>query len=94
MLRVVSVKHVRDYILEIKFDDDSGGELDISKFIPFDGVFDPLNRPEFFKRFRINKKWGTLEWPGNLDLDTEALHSAVTGKPVSDGLKRKVKNYA
>lgn len=78
MLRVVSVKHIRDYILEIKFDDDSGGELDISKFIPFDGVFDPLNRPEFFKRFRINKKWGTLESPRNLDLDTEALQSAIT----------------
>ncbi len=83
MRRIIATKHLRDCILQLTFDDGVSGEVDIARCIPFDGVFDRLNDPGFFKKVHINQKWGAIEWPGGLDLDTESLYEEATGIRIS-----------
>jgi len=83
MIQITKVELLGDYRLRLRFDDGIEGELDISEQIPFDGVFEPLKDLMFFRRVHLNRIWGTIEWPGGIDLDPEVLHEEITGKTVA-----------
>jgi len=82
MKQIVLVELLGGYRLRLRFDDGVEGELDISEQIPFDGVFEPMRDLTFFRRVRLNRVWGTIEWPGGIDLDPEVLHEEITGEKV------------
>ena len=80
---VINVKVLADYKLHLWFDDGQEGDIDITAHIgTFDGIFKPMKDLAFFRKVRILKGWGTITWPGDLDLDSEVLYSEVTGKPI------------
>jgi hypothetical protein len=70
--------------LRLRFDDGVEGEVDLSKRLTFDGVFAPLQDPEFFARVQVHPEFGTISWPNDVDLDPVVLYSLVTGKPIPD----------
>lgn len=74
ILRVTDARLVRDFIVWVRFNDGSEGEVDLSGEL--DGpVFEPLRDPEMFARFRLDLDIHTLVWPNGADLAPEFLHA-------------------
>ena len=81
MLVQITDVQVRDgYKLHLRFDDTAEGEVDISDMISFTGVFAPLADRKFFESVSIDPTWGTVCWPGNIDLAPEPLYERATGR--------------
>ena len=79
---VVFVEQTGPYRLRLRFDDGAEGELDVQAEVAFEGVFEPLNDPDFFAKVRVNEDLGTIVWPNGADLDPWVLHSRITGIPI------------
>jgi hypothetical protein len=78
--RVVEVRHVGGHKLWLRFNDGESGEVDLSNWLQFDGVFEPHRDEAFFAKVRVDM--GTIAWPNDTDLDPLVLYSLVTGKPL------------
>jgi hypothetical protein len=76
MSDVVAVRYVREYMVWLKFEDGTEGEVDISR--SFKGpVFEPLRNLEYFKQVRVDSELGTIVWPNGADVAPETLHERV-----------------
>jgi hypothetical protein len=70
---IVEVRYVRDYIVWLRFQDGTSGEVDVSP--SFRGpVFEPLRDLEFFRQVRIDPEIGTIVWPNGADVAPETLY--------------------
>ena len=70
LLDVISVKTRDDYTLELVFENGERRIFDMNPFFdkrPFDKLF---NSPLFFK---ASVQYGTVVWPGNIDIAPETL---------------------
>ncbi len=65
--------------LHLQFDDGSQGNVDVSKLIPFKGIFEPLKNRDFFSRVSLNRDIGTICWENGADLSPSLLHDNVKG---------------
>lgn len=74
---IIKVQVLTDYNLYLQFDDGVHGNVDISKIIPFEGVFEPLKDRDFFSRVRVNPDIGTICWENGADLSPAYLHERV-----------------
>jgi len=70
---VTKAKNVRDYLIEVKFND---GTIKIIDFEPWitGPIFRPLNSKANFKRFFIDGP--TIAWPNGADIAPETLYEA------------------
>lgn len=81
--RVTSVRHIRDYRLELTFADGVRVEMDFrKKVVGRGGVFNPLEDVNFFRQVKVDPEAGTLLWPNDVDLDPDVLYSEATGRPI------------
>jgi hypothetical protein len=73
-LHVIEARHVRDYIVWLRFNDGTAGEVDLSEELegPF---FGPLRDPQLFKQFRLS--YHTLTWENGADFAPEFLHEHI-----------------
>ena len=68
--RVIAARHVRDYIVHIRFADGIAGEIDLKSEL--DGeVFEPLKAIDYFKRLTVDPDLHTLTWPNGADFAPE-----------------------
>lgn len=74
---VICVKVLDGYKLFLKFDDGASGEVDISKLVPFEGVFKPLQDQKFFSKVTVNKDLGTICWENGADLSPSYLRQKI-----------------
>ena len=82
--RIVNVRWLGGFRLELTFADGLRGELDLAEVIKGkDGVFVPLQDAQFFKQVFVNQELGTIAWPNEVDLDPDVLYSRVSGRPVA-----------
>ena len=72
---VVAARHVKDYVVWLKFEDGAEGEIDLSSEL-FGPVFEPLKRPEYFRQVAV-AEYGTIAWPNGADLAPEFLYERV-----------------
>lgn len=79
---VVAVSVMSGHRIRLRFDDGVEGELDLADAIRFDGIFAPLKDPVFFARVAVHPELGVIHWPNGADLDSDVLHSRVTGQPI------------
>lgn len=79
---VIAATPLAAYKLHLCFDDGVEGDVDISKIVPFDGVFAALREPAVFRSVTVDPELGTVVWPGGADIDPLVLHSAITGHPI------------
>ena len=79
---VVEVRPLEGYRVYLRFRDGAEGVVDVALRVPFDGVFEPLRDPDYFRRVRVNAELGTIAWPNGADLDPLVLRSLVTGEPL------------
>jgi len=79
---VIGVEYLGGYRLRLFFEGGERREVDIAELIPFDGVFEPLNDPSFFRQVTVNPDIGTIVWPNGADVCPDVLHER--GKPASN----------
>ena len=73
---VLEAKYVRDYVVWLRFRDDTAGEVDLGPEL-WGEVFEPLRDVEYFKKFTVDPECHTLVWPNDADFAPEFLHDAV-----------------
>ena len=80
ILDVVSARHIRDYEIELEFEDGAKGIVDFSQYRNRGGVFCKFNDMEYFKNFKIDKELGVISWENGVDIAPETLYSKAFGK--------------
>lgn len=76
LIDVVEVRYVRDYIVWLKFEDGTTGEVDLTASLR-GPVFEPLRDIEYFKQVCVNPEIGTIVWPNGADIAPETLYARV-----------------
>ena len=75
-------RYLKDYQIQVKFEDGSGGTADLSEFVKKGGVLSKLRNINNFKRFYIHTELKVLCWPGEIDIAPEMLYHLATGNPL------------
>lgn len=71
--RVIEAEYVRHYVVRLKFQDGTKGEVDLESRL-YGEVFEPLKAPEYFRQFRVDPDLHTLVWPNGADFAPEFLY--------------------
>lgn len=82
MKRIIRVRILEDYCLELAFDDGVVGTVDLAD-LAGKGVFVLWNEPGAFGKVRIGSS-GELAWGDAIDLCPDSLYLRVTGKKPED----------
>jgi hypothetical protein len=82
LIDVISVQPEFPCTLHIIFEDGVEATVDLRDLVPLQGVFAPMAEWDFFRQVFVQDELGTICWPNGADLDSEALYSTVTGKPL------------
>lgn len=83
--RVVDVRYVKEYQLEVRFSDGADGILDFhQRVVGRGGVFAPMESVEFFKRVVVDQEAGTLVWPNGVDFCPYMQYAEATGTPLDE----------
>jgi hypothetical protein len=78
MKHIVRVEPLPGYNLKLRFDDGAEGVVDLSAEAGKE-IFAPWREPKQFHAVRIAHGGRSLEWPGEIDLCSDALYLEVTG---------------
>lgn len=83
MQDVVAVKVLEAHKLELTFTDGLVGVVDLDRVLTrFDGIFEPLLDPSYFRLVRVEPEIGTVVWPNGADICPDVLYSHASGKPI------------
>jgi hypothetical protein len=63
------------YIVRVRFEDGTRGDVDLSRLTEYGGVFEPLKDHEYFRRLRVDAEAGTIVWPNDADIAPETLYA-------------------
>jgi len=74
--RVLDARHIADFVLHLRFDDGTEGEVNLQNEI-WGPVFEPLRDPAYFRRFRVHPELHTVVWENGADLSPEFLYQKV-----------------
>lgn len=69
---IVEAKYIKDYIIEVKFNDGSVRKVNLEPYTKRQGIFSQLKSKEYFRRFFIDLN--TLCWPNGADIAPERLY--------------------
>ncbi len=73
-LHILEARYVRDYVVWVRFSDDTKGEVELSAEL-VGPVFGPLRDVEKFKAFAL--EYHTLTWSNGADFAPEFLRERV-----------------
>ena len=83
--RILDVRYLKDYELEVRFSDGTVAVLDLRHRIQGrGGVFEPLQDVGYFARVDVDREAGTLVWPNGVDFCPDVLYAEATGKDPAD----------
>jgi len=75
IIHVTDVEPLEGYVIRVTFSDGAIKEIDLSEDLAHArGVFVSLRDPQIFSEVGVNRDSGTVEWPGEVDLDPEVLY--------------------
>ncbi len=75
-LHVVEARYLHDYTLWVRFNDGTGGDVDLEPEL--DGeVFGPLRDLSLFKSFRVDPEIQTVVWDNGADFAPEFLQELL-----------------
>jgi Protein of unknown function (DUF2442) len=75
IIYVTEVEPLDGLWIRAAFTDGAVKEIDLSELLAAGGVFAPIyERREVFEQVTVNPETGTIEWPGEVDLDPEVLY--------------------
>ena len=76
MPRLVEARHVRNFVIWVRFDDGTEGDVDLAGKL-HGPVFEPLQDVAYFSSFTLSPDVHTLVWPNGADLAPEFLHERL-----------------
>ncbi len=76
----VSVRVVRPYVIDVRFEDGRQRQIDIEPFF-WGEVFAPLRDPDLFAQVGVDPTFGSVFWPTGADLAPEFLYYGEAGPP-------------
>ncbi len=74
--KVIDAHYVKDYIIWLKFDDDSIGEINLEAEL-WGPVFEPLKNIQLFKKFYVHPELHTITWENGADFAPEFLYNQL-----------------
>lgn len=75
IIYVTEVEPLEGHWIRATFTDGAVKEIDLGQLLAAGGVFDPIyTQREVFEQVAVNPESGTVEWPGEVDLDPEVLY--------------------
>ena len=75
MITITQVEPLDELRLLLTFSDGAIKEVDLAELLEKGGVFAPIcESREIFTQVRVRPESGTIEWPGEVDLDPEVLY--------------------
>jgi hypothetical protein len=77
---IIDVKVIKDYIINILFENGIEGKIDISEIIPFQGIFAKLKDKKYFATVHVNKDLGTIVWDNGADISPNYLYEIISPK--------------
>ncbi len=80
----VKVKHIKEYILHIEFEDGTGGEVDFENVIRKVPPYQKLSDIEIFKKVYIHPELKVICWENDLDYDPLILYYKANKIPFPD----------
>ncbi|MEI7505073.1 MAG: DUF2442 domain-containing protein [Paludibacter sp.] len=67
MIKLLKIQYIKDYVLELLFDDGCIKQFDFSELIIFKGAAEPLKDIDFFKKVKIISDGRAFGWDNNYD---------------------------
>ncbi len=87
LIGITDVRPLDDRWVRLWFSDGSVKDVDLGPVLERRGVFAPMRDDrDRFCDVRVNAETGTIEWPGEVDLDPlvlHGLHEPATGPPLT-----------
>ena len=81
--RIVRVRHLANYDLELGFSDGTVASLDLhDRIVGRGGVFQPLQDVDYFSQVDVDSEAGTIFWPSGVDFCPDVLYHRATGAPL------------
>lgn len=71
--RILSVQHVADYQISLRFDDGTERVVDLEPILEGE-FFGALREPAEFAAVTLDEETKTVVWPNGADLDPSMLH--------------------
>jgi len=82
MHRIINAKALKNYKVELEYDDGRQGIADLSHLVG-KGVFSPWNDYDAFRKVKIGSS-GELVWNDQIDLCPDSLYLTITNKRPED----------
>jgi hypothetical protein len=76
MPRLVEARHIRDFVVWLRFSDGVEGEVDLAGELE-GPIFEPLRDAAYFRSFTLSPELHTIVWPNGADLAPEFLRERV-----------------
>ena len=77
LVRIKSVKSLRDFVVSIKFTDGTSREIDLEPFL-HGKVFESLRKnKEAFRAMKVDERMGTIVWENGADIDPDVLYHGL-----------------
>jgi Protein of unknown function (DUF2442) len=80
---LVEATPVDGYVVHVRFEDGTAGDVDLGYLLEYGGVFEPLRDPEYFRQLRADAEAGTIVWPNAADIAPETLYARACGHDVA-----------
>lgn len=79
MHRIKQAKALRDYKIEINFEDNKVFVFDATPYL-YGEMFEPLKDKEEFKKMKVDKVLGTVVWANGADFCPDFLYKEMLKK--------------
>jgi len=74
LVRIKSVKPLRDFVVSIKFTDGTSREINLEPFLR-GKIFESVrNNPDVFRAIKVDERMGTIIWENGADIDPDVLY--------------------
>lgn len=73
ILHVVNAKYLKDYEVEVAFNDGRKGVADLSDSL-WGPMFEPLRDKRLFAQLKVDEELQTIAWPNGADLAPEYVY--------------------
>lgn len=70
---VIEARIIKDYTIELVFDDLKKGVVDLRKYLGR-GIFKELLDKKKFRRMKVDAELGTICWPNGADIAPDTLY--------------------
>ena len=71
---ITAIKYVKDYLLQITFNNGETKIVDMEPYVGGDGVFKPLQDIEYFKTVKLDPAGNTICWENGCDMCPDVLY--------------------